>query len=83
MSKTRFVTVPADDKAFLNGCAKKGVGGYKYGARDIPPDVAIVFERRNHDESFRIGLACSRVTSLVQASKVKQNKIKLNSRMTT
>ncbi|GAB5757423.1 hypothetical protein JMUB7514_27710 [Staphylococcus aureus] len=43
--KTTFVTVPADDKAFLNG-AKKGVGGYKYGAKDIPPDVAIVFERR-------------------------------------
>ncbi len=73
--KTTFVTVPADDKAFLNG-AKKGVGGYKYGAKDIPPDVAIVFERRNHDESSEwVGLFKGKFTRSSIKGQTKQDKV--------
>lgn len=73
--KTTFVTVPADDKAFLNG-AKKGTGGYKYGAKDIPPDVAIVFERRNHDESSEwVGLFKGKFTRSSIKGQTKQDKV--------
>lgn len=47
--KIIFVIVFVDDKVFLNG-VKKGVGGYKYGVKDILLDVVIVFERCNYDE---------------------------------
>lgn len=73
--KTTFVTVPAEDKAFLNG-AKKGEGGFKYGAKDIPPDVAIVFERRNHDESSEwVGLFKGKFTRSNIKGQTKQDKV--------
>ncbi|UXS43539.1 major tail protein [Staphylococcus delphini] len=73
--KTTFVTIPAEQKAFLAG-AKKGEGGFKYGANDIPPDVAVVFERTNHDGSSEwVGLFKGKFTRPKLSSQTKQDKI--------
>lgn len=73
--KTTFVTVPSDQKAFLSG-AKKGSGGYKYSAADIPPDVGVVFERRNHDGSSEwVGLFKGKFTRPGIKGQSKQDKV--------
>ncbi len=73
--KTTFVTVPSDQKAFLSG-AKKGKGGYKYSAADIPPDVGVVFERRNHDGSSEwVGLFKGKFTRPGIKGQTKQDKV--------
>ncbi|CAD7359856.1 major tail protein [Staphylococcus schleiferi] len=73
--KTTFVTIPAEQKAFLAG-AKKGEGGFKYGANDIPPDVAVVFERTNHDGSSEwVGLFKGKFTRPNLSGQTKQDKI--------
>ncbi|WP_372514668.1 major tail protein [Staphylococcus simulans] len=73
--KTTFVSIPADQKAFLSG-AKKGDGGYKYGANDIPPDVAVVFERTNHDGSSEwVGLFKGKFTRPSLSGHSKQDKV--------
>jgi phi13 family phage major tail protein len=73
--KTTFVTVPSDQKAFLSG-AKKGTGGYKYSAADIPPDVGVVFERRNHDGSSEwVGLFKGKFTRPGIKGQSKQDKV--------
>ncbi|MFO3691182.1 major tail protein [Staphylococcus felis] len=73
--KTTFVSVPAEQKAFLAG-AKKGEGGFKYGANDIPPDVAVVFERTNHDGSSEwVGLFKGKFTRPSLNGQTKQDKV--------
>lgn len=47
---TTFVTVPHEDRAVLAGATVEG-GAVKYHKDDVPPDVAIVWERTNHDGS--------------------------------
>lgn len=73
--KTTFVSIPAEQKAFLAG-AKKGEGGFKYGANDIPPDVAVVFERTNHDGSSEwVGLFKGKFTRPSLNGQTKQDKV--------
>lgn len=73
--KTTFVSIPAEQKAFLAG-GKKGTGGFKYGANDIPPDVAVVFERTNHDGSSEwVGLFKGKFTRPGLNGQTKQDKI--------
>ncbi|QHW36850.1 hypothetical protein GZH82_05655 [Staphylococcus ursi] len=73
--KTTFVSIPAEQKAFLAG-AKKGEGGFKYGANDIPPDVAVVFERTNHDGSSEwVGLFKGKFTRPSLSGQTKQDKV--------
>ncbi|WP_340293602.1 major tail protein [Staphylococcus coagulans] len=73
--KTTFVSIPAEQKAFLSG-AKKGKGGFKYGAKDIPPDVAVVFERTNHDGSSEwVGIFKGKFTRPDIGGQTKQDKI--------
>ncbi|WP_353457581.1 major tail protein [Staphylococcus coagulans] len=73
--KTTFVSIPAEQKAFLAG-AKKGDGGFKYGANDIPPDVAVVFERTNHDGSSEwVGLFKGKFTRPSLNGQTKQDKV--------
>lgn len=73
--KTTFVTVPPEHKAFLSG-AKKGTGGFKYSAKDIPPDIGAVFERRNHDGSSEwVGLFKGKFTRPSIKGQSKQDKI--------
>lgn len=47
---TTFVSVPLEDKAILSG-AKYEDGLVRYNKDDIPPEVAVIFERTNHDGS--------------------------------
>lgn len=47
---TTFVSIPQKDKAILAG-AKYEDGMVKFNKDDIPPEVAVVFERTNHDGS--------------------------------
>ncbi|EIL3010006.1 Ig-like domain-containing protein [Staphylococcus pseudintermedius] len=73
--KTTFVSIPSEQKAFLAG-AKKGEGGFKYGANDIPPDVAVVFERTNHDGSSEwVGLFKGKFTRPNLSGQTKQDKV--------
>ncbi|UXR56791.1 major tail protein [Staphylococcus schleiferi] len=73
--KTTFVSIPAEQKAFLAG-AKKGKNGFKYGANDIPPDVAVVFERTNHDGSSEwVGLFKGKFTRPNLSGQTKQDKV--------
>ncbi|ANQ82432.1 Ig-like domain-containing protein [Staphylococcus pseudintermedius] len=73
--KTTFVSIPSEQKAFLAG-AKKGEGGFKYGANDIPPDVAVVFERTNHDGSSEwVGLFKGKFTRPSLNGQTKQDKV--------
>ena len=73
--KTTFVSIPAEQKAFLAG-AKKGQNGFKYGANDIPPDVAVVFERTNHDGSSEwVGLFKGKFTRPNLSGQTKQDKV--------
>ncbi|AQN32215.1 major tail protein [Staphylococcus phage phi575] len=73
--KTTFVTVPDEQKAFLSG-ATKGTGGFKYSAKDIPPDVGAVFERRNHDGSSEwVGLFKGKFTRPSIKGQSKQDKV--------
>ncbi|HEC2144665.1 TPA: Ig-like domain-containing protein [Staphylococcus delphini] len=73
--KTTFVSIPAEQKAFLAG-AKKGEGGFKYGANDIPPDVAVVFERTNHDGSSEwVGLFKGKFTRPSLDGQSKKDKV--------
>lgn len=73
--KTSFVTIPSEQKAFLSG-AKKGNGGFKYSAKDIPPDVGVVFERRNHDGSSEwVGLFKGKFTRPGIKGQTKQDKV--------
>lgn len=43
-----FVTVPMEDRAELSGATVTD-GSVQYHKDDIPPDVAMLFERTNHD----------------------------------
>lgn len=73
--KTTFVSIPPEQKAFLSG-AKKGKNGFKYGANDIPPDVAVVFERTNHDGSSEwVGLFKGKFTRPSLNGQTKQDKV--------
>lgn len=73
--KTTFVSIPPEQKAFLAG-AKKGANGFKYGANDIPPDVAVVFERTNHDGSSEwVGLFKGKFTRPNLSGQTKQDKV--------
>ncbi|HEC2186836.1 TPA: Ig-like domain-containing protein [Staphylococcus delphini] len=73
--KTTFVSIPAEQKAFLAG-AKKGEGGFKYGVNDIPPDVAVVFERTNHDGSSEwVGLFKGKFTRPSLDGQSKKDKV--------
>lgn len=73
--KTTFVSIPAEQKAFLAG-AKKGKNGFKYGANDIPPDVEVVFERTNHDGSSEwVGLFKGKFTRPNLSGQTKQDKV--------
>ena len=47
---TTFVSIPLEDKAVLTG-SKVEDGVVRFNKDDIPPEVAVVFERTNHDGS--------------------------------
>ena len=72
---TTFVNIPAEDKAILSG-ARYEEGIVRFNKDDIPPEVAVVFERTLHDGSSEwLGLYKGTFTRPSENGKTKEEGI--------